>query len=218
MAKVVVYLRVSTREQNTDNQLPALERWALDHGHQIVKVYRENESAWTAGHQYEFAKLMKDLPKHRPQILLVWALDRLTRQGIGAILQIVNSFKVHGVQVISYQESWTAHEDNQMLEMYYAFAGWAARFESERLSKRVRAGLDRARAKGRVLGRRPGSKDKHKRKRTGYLLRYANIGDNKQHSVVTNLVTTTNTPLLPTTEATKKTPAKNDDGAGVAND
>lgn len=191
MAKrVILYLRVSTRDQNTDNQLPALRKWVTDRGYEIAGIYQEQESAWRTGHQHEFSKLMKDLPKHRPQILLVWALDRLTRQGIGAILQIVSSFKAHGVQVISYQESWTEQMPGPMLELWYAMAGWAANFESTRLSQRVLAGLDRARAQGKALGRRPGSKDKGKRKRTGYLLRYA----------------------------TKETPGKNDDGAGVAND
>jgi len=186
MAKrVILYLRVSTRDQNTDNQLPALRKWVSDRGYEIAGIYQESESAWRAGHQHEFSKLMKDLPKHRPQILLCWSLDRLTRQGIGAILQIVSSFKVHGVQVISYQESWT-EQSGPMAELLYAVFGWAANFESIRLSQRVLAGLDRAKAQGKTLGRRPGSKDKGKRKRTGYLLRYAD----------------------------KKTPGKNDDGAG----
>lgn len=46
--------------------------------------------------------------------------------------------------------------------------------ESERRSERTRAGLTRAVKEGKKLGRPQGSKDKKKRKRTGYLLRYAN--------------------------------------------
>jgi len=55
----------------------------------------------------------------------------------------------------------------------YAIAGWVARIESERRSERTKAGLVRARANGKKLGRPQGSKDKGKRRRTGYLLRYA---------------------------------------------
>jgi len=194
MAKVIVYLRVSTKEQAVENQLPALQDWIQSRGHTLVKVYQESESAWRAGHQHELARLIQDLPKHKADILLVWALDRLTRQGIGVILQIVNTFKVHGVQVISYQESWTAQEPGPMLELWYAMAGWAANFESTRLSQRVLAGLDRAKARGKTLGRREGSKDKHKRKRTGYLLRYANkkSGDFYPHNKATVGVNQTN--------------------------
>ncbi len=45
--------------------------------------------------------------------------------------------------------------------------------ESQRRSERMKAGLARVRKQGKVLGRSQGSKDKGKRKRTGYLLRYA---------------------------------------------
>ena len=176
--RVAIYLRVSTREQETDNQLPALKHWIGARDHELVALYREDESAWHSGHQHELSRLMADLPKYQPNILLVWALDRLTRQGIGAILQLVNNFRVHGVQVVSYSEPWT-EQAGPMQELFYAIAGWAASFEAERISKRTLAGLERAKANGRTLGRRPGSKDKKKRKRTGYLLRYSNKVDKK---------------------------------------
>jgi putative DNA-invertase from lambdoid prophage Rac len=173
MAKVVVYLRVSRDSQETANQLPALKHWIESRDHELVALYNEDESAWRAGHQHELARLMSDLPKYQPGIVLVWALDRLTRQGIGAILQLVNNFKVHGVQVISYSEPWT-EQMGPMAELLYAIAGWAAKFEADRISERTLAGLERAKSQGKQLGRPQGSKDKKKRKRTGYLLRYAN--------------------------------------------
>ena len=173
MAKVIVYLRVSRDSQETANQLPALKHWIGARDHELVALYNEDESAWRAGHQHELARLMSDLPKYQPNVLLVWALDRLTRQGIGAILQLVNNFKVHGVQVVSYSEPWT-EQAGPMAELLYAIAGWAANFEADRISKRTLAGLERAKAEGKRLGRPQGSKDKKPRKRTGYLLRYAN--------------------------------------------
>ena len=81
--KAVLYLRVSTTEQNVDNQLPALEAYADSRGWQIVEVYRENESAWKSGHQKELARLLADCRngRHRVDVVLVWALDRLSREG-----------------------------------------------------------------------------------------------------------------------------------------
>ena len=116
---------------------------------------------------------MSDLPKYQPQILLVWALDRLTRQGIGAILGVVSSFKQRGVQVVSYSEPWT-EQAGPMSELLYSITGWAANFEANRISERTKAGLARVKARGRKLGRPPGSKDTKKRKKTGYYLRFAN--------------------------------------------
>ncbi len=173
--KVVLYLRVSTTEQNVDNQLPALEAYADSRGWQIVEVYRENESAWKSGHQKELARLLADCRNGTPRVdvLLVWALDRLSREGAAAILNLVNTFKAYGIRVISYQESWT-EAPGAIGEVLYAIAGWVAKMESERRSERTKAGLARAIASGKRLGRPAGSKDGGKRKRTGYLLRYAN--------------------------------------------
>ena len=172
--KATLYLRVSTTEQNVDNQLPALEAYADSRGWQIVEVYQENESAWKSGHQKELARLLADCRnRHRVDVVLVWALDRLCREGAAAILNLVNTFKAYGVRVISYQESWTG-APGAIGEVLYAIAGWVAKMESERRSERTKAGLARAIASGKRLGRPAGSKDSRKRKRTGYLLRYAN--------------------------------------------
>lgn len=172
MAKVVVYLRVSSGEQTTENQLPALQKWIADRGYELVEVYSENESAWRSGHQRELSRLFGDLSRHRIDICLVWALDRLTREGVAAILNLVDRFKRYGVRVVSLQESWT-EAPGDMADLLYAITGWVANFESKRKSERTKAGLERARREGKHLGRPKGSRDKGKRSRRGYLLRYA---------------------------------------------
>ena len=172
MTKVVIYLRVSTKEQTTDNQLPVLKKWATDRGYELVEVYSENESAWHSGHQRELARLFADLCRRKADICLVWALDRLSRLGVAAILNLVDRFKRYGVRVISLQESWT-EAPGDMADLLYAITGWVANFESKRRSERTKAGLARALSEGKRLGRPKGSKDKKKRGRTGYLLRYA---------------------------------------------
>lgn len=172
--KIAVYLRISTTEQSTDNQLPALEAFAKNKGWEIGQVYQEQESAWKAGHQKELARLLSDCRNGRRKydIVLVWALDRLSRQGVAAILNLVNTFGQYGVKVISYQESWT-EAPGALGEILFALTGWVANYGSERRSERTKAGLERALREGKTLGRPKGRKDKHKRKRTGYLLRYA---------------------------------------------
>ncbi len=173
--KVAIYLRVSTNEQTTENQLPVLQKWVVDQGYELVETYSENESAWKSGHQHELARLKADATKRRFDIVLVWALDRLSREGAAAILNLVNTLKAYGVKVISYQEAWT-EAPGEIGEILYAIAGWVARIESQRRSERTKAGLTRAIKEGKKLGRPTGSKDGGKRKRTGYLLRYANKG------------------------------------------
>ncbi len=172
MAKVVIYLRVSTDDQTTANQLPALQNWVSDRGHEVVEIYAENETAWRSGHQRELSRLFADLPKRKVDTCLVWALDRLTREGIARIFEIVNRFKAYGVHVISYSESWT-EQSGPMADLLYAITAWVAEFESRRRSERTKAGLARAITEGKKLGRPKGTNDKKKRKRKGYLLRYA---------------------------------------------
>ncbi len=169
---VVIYLRVSTAEQSLENQMPALENWIASRGYNLIGIYQEQESAWRAGHQQELARLIADLPNRKVDICLVWALDRLTREGIGRIFQLVSKFKAHGVQVVSYSESWT-EQSGPLADLLYAISAWIAEFEAKRISERTKAGLARAKANGKALGRPVGSKDRSKRKRTGYLLRYA---------------------------------------------
>ena len=170
--KAAIYCRVSTNEQDATNQLLALEKWAGDRGWDIVDVYQEEESAWKVGHQKELARLKADAGRRRFEAVLVWALDRFSREGAAAILNLINTFKVHGVKVYSYQESWT-EAPGELAELLYAIAGWSARMESQRRSERTKAGLERAKANGKALGRPWGSKDIKKRSRRGYLLRYA---------------------------------------------
>lgn len=170
--KVVVYLRVSTSEQSLENQLPALQQWIRDRGYELVQIYQEQESAWRAGHQKELGRLLAELPKKKVDICLVWSLDRLTREGISRIFALINKLKNHGVQVISYSESWT-EQTGPLADLLFAITAWIAEFESKRLSDRTLAGLARARRQGKILGRPPGSRDRKKRKHRGYFLRYA---------------------------------------------
>ena len=69
--KVVIYARVSTDEQDAGNQIAQLVSWVTSRGWETVGVYRENESAWKAGHQRELAKLLEDAQKRRFDAVLV---------------------------------------------------------------------------------------------------------------------------------------------------
>jgi DNA invertase Pin-like site-specific DNA recombinase len=161
--KAALYVRASTNEQQTDNQLPALEDYAERRGFEVVRIYSENETAWKAGHQAELAKLLEDARKGRFEVVLVWALDRLSREGALAILSLVDKLKKYGAKVISYQESWT-EAPGELADILYAITGWVAKMESQRRSERTKAGLERARREGKPIGKRGPDKKKRKRR------------------------------------------------------
>ena len=112
--------------------------------------------------------MLDDARKRKFDAVLVWALDRLSREGPLAILTLVNRLKSHGVKIFSYQESWT-EAPGELGDLLFALTGWVARMESQRRSERTRAGLARVKAQGRRLGRPPGSKDKRRRRRRQWL-------------------------------------------------
>ncbi len=164
--RAVIYARTSTSEQSTDNQVPVLQEWAKQRDFEVVEVYQETESAWKSGHQKERARFLSDCRngRYKFDVVLVWALDRLSREGAAAILNLINALEVYCVQVISYQEPWTETPE-EIRELLYAIAGWVARMECKRRSERTKAGLDRAIRQGKKLGRPKGSKDKKKRRK-----------------------------------------------------
>ncbi|MDP2919392.1 MAG: recombinase family protein [Dehalococcoidia bacterium] len=173
--RVAAYLRVSTSDQSVDNQLPAIEQLVKDRGWELAEVYAEHESAWRSGHQYELKHLLDDLRsgKHKYDYVVVWSLDRLTREGIAKIFDLMHSFKTCGCQVISVKEPWT-ETSGIMTDLLYAVSAWVAEFESSRRSERIQAGIKRkTEREGYRPGRQKGAKDRGKRDRTGYLLRYA---------------------------------------------
>jgi len=181
MDRVALYLRVSTEEQAVENQLPALEVFAKSRGWEIGAVYQESESAWKTGRQHELQRLLDNCRNGDcPNVVLVWSLDRLSRQGIARILNLIELLRFYGVRVVSVNETWTETE-GPMTELLFAVFAWAAQYESRIKSERTKAGLARVRAEGKRLGRPPGSKDKRKRSSRGYLLRYASPELRRKH-------------------------------------
>lgn len=168
--KAAIYARVSTDEQTTDNQVPVLLQMAKDRGWEVYRIYQESESGWKQGRQTELKKLISSAIEKKFEIVLVWSLDRLTRGGVLPILEMVHSFKRYGIKVVSHQELFT-EAPSDIDDILYALFGWIADFESRRRSERTRAGMARAAKEGRLPGRRPGSKDKKPRKKTGYFER-----------------------------------------------
>jgi len=162
--KAVIYVRVSSDGQDVTNQSVVLEKWARALGLELLRNYQETASAWKAGHQVELKHLITDAYKRKFQVVLVWALDRLSREGPLRILSLVHHLKSLGIRVLSYQEAWTA-APGEIGDLLYSLVAWAAQMESKRRSERTKAGLARLVIQGKKLGRPTGSKDKRKRKR-----------------------------------------------------
>ena len=170
--KVAIYARVSTEDQTTENQVRELEQWAERRGWQVITIYRENETAWKAGHQKEWAILKTDARMRNFEAVIVWALDRITRQGVSYLFQQIQALKNYDVKIISMQESWI-ETLGDLTEVFVALVGFIAGYESKRRSERTKAGMERARSQGVHVGRPKGKKDSKQRERIGYAIRGA---------------------------------------------
>lgn len=158
--KVAAYVRVSTSAQDTENQLPAIKALCEQRGWQLVKVYSEHASAYVQGKQTEWKKCVRDAVHHHHEVIAVWALDRVSREGALKILSAVHHLKEKGISLVSVQETW-ADSTNDFNDILFSIAGWVAREESKRKSERTRAGIKERQLSG--GGRR--GKDKKPRKR-----------------------------------------------------
>jgi putative DNA-invertase from lambdoid prophage Rac len=178
MANAAVWLRVSTGHQDSDNQVPDVERFAEHHGYELAERYTVSDSAWKNGGGAEYRKTLKraldDAHAGKFSVLVVWALDRIVRDeegGAEAALRIFRQFRQRGCTVVSVKESWL-NGAPEVQDILIAFAGWMAERESARRSERIRAGLAKRRAEGQSVGRQPGATDRKPRKRSGYVARW----------------------------------------------
>jgi len=117
-----IWARVSTTQQETENQVVQLRAHAAQRGLEVVEVYRVEESAFKGHHRPALNRVLTDARAGRFDVLMVWALDRLERGGALATMQTWGRFNQAGVQVISHQEPWT-EVAGDMRELLLAITG-----------------------------------------------------------------------------------------------
>ena len=167
-----LWMRVSTTSQHASNQDLALRERAAQRGFTVAAEYVLEESAYNGRHRAQLAQALTDARAGKFSVIMVWALDRLSREGAEAMLSAVRKFTEAGCTVVSVEEPW-AEVSGDMLELLLSIAGWVAGMESRRRSERVKAGLARKQRDNPEFrpGRQPGAKDKadRPRKRSGYV-------------------------------------------------
>ena len=136
--------------QDPENQLLELRRYAIAQGWEIVE-YIDRATAKNSDRQ-SFQEIFKDASQRKFGVLLVWSLDRLSREGVWETFEHIRKLKQYGVDFESYSEPHF-RTTGPAGELMIAIAAWIAKMERIRISERTKAGLARARTKGRVGGR-----------------------------------------------------------------
>ena len=150
----VLYLRVSTDDQTTDNQkLELLEiskqkRWG------VVDVYEDVavSGAKTRYERPEFKRLIEDALNNKFDVVMAWSVDRLGRSLSDLVGFLAD---LHDLNIGLYLKQQGIDTTTPAGKAMFQMCGVFAEFERAMIQERVKSGLERARAQGKKLGRPP---------------------------------------------------------------
>jgi DNA invertase Pin-like site-specific DNA recombinase len=150
--RAALYLRVSTDGQTVDNQRLALELVCEQRGWQMVQAYSDNGISGGKGRNQRpgLDALLQDASRGRFDVVMAWALDRLGRSLLD-LLDTLGELEAAGVALVLHEQA--IDTTTPAGRMFFQITGAFAEFERAMIRSRVRAGLDRAKARGVRLGR-----------------------------------------------------------------
>jgi probable DNA-invertase (site-specific recombinase) len=148
MLRVALYARVSTREQDTDNQMFRLKEFAQRRGLEVYDTYMDVCSGAKA-HRPDLDRMMKDAKMHCFDKIVAIKLDRMMRS-VSNLLTVCDQLKSYNVDLefVDQQIDTSTPAGKMFFTMLSAFA----EFERELISERTKDGLDRARREGKKIG------------------------------------------------------------------
>jgi DNA invertase Pin-like site-specific DNA recombinase len=143
---------VSTLDQQPENQLAELRRYVAARGWEAAVEYVDHGVSGTKTARPALDRLVKDARRRKFDVLVCWKLDRLGRN-LKHLITLLEDLQALGLAFISLGEGIDATTPAGKLQMH--ILGAIAEFERGRIVERVRAGLARAKAQGKRLGRQP---------------------------------------------------------------
>lgn len=167
MKRIAIYVRVSTSDQTVENQKIRLIDYA-EKNSLTYDIYEETES--TRKTRPVKQALLARLRNHEYDAVIVYKLDRWARSSTELILD-TKELLDKGIGFISISDNLDF--STAAGKLHFQILSAFAEFERELIRERTIEGLRRAKIQGKSAGRPWGSKDKKKRKKSGYILREA---------------------------------------------
>lgn len=151
--RVALYARVSTGTQTVENQFRELREVAERHGWIVATEFRDAGISGAKGREKRpgLDRLLHAVARREVDMVAAWSVDRLGRS-----LQDLLGFlgELHGKGVDLYLHQQGIDTSTPAGKALFQMMGVFAEFERAMIRERVRAGLERARAQGKTLGRR----------------------------------------------------------------
>lgn len=146
-----IYYRVSTEDQSIDMQRVAVDRWLTEQKYaDQLKIYQDLGISGSNRNRPAFKRMLADAEKSRIKAVIVYKLDRLTRDTLTAI-KVILRFDELGVRFISTTQPMFSHGTPFRHAMIAIFAE-LAQMERELIVERIKAGLAAAMKRGVKLG------------------------------------------------------------------
>ena len=99
--------------------------------------------------------MMNDALARRFSGILVWKMDRFSREGILPTMAYIQQLRGRGIFLKSLTEGWLDTQNGGITDMVLAIMAWASAEERKKISERTKAGIARLRAKKKWRGGRP---------------------------------------------------------------
>lgn len=148
---VAIYIRVSTTKQELENQLAQLKDYCTKSNWNIYTVYSDIITGKEESRP-EYDKLFIEAHQKKFDVVLFWALDRFARSGTLFTLQKLKELENVGIDWHSYSEPYIS-SIGPWKDVVISIFATVAKLERERISDRTKAGLQRIKAEGKILGR-----------------------------------------------------------------
>lgn len=154
--RVAFYVRVSTKDQTTENQRRELHEVAERAAWQVVEVFSDEGISGAKGRDKRpgFNALMRAVTRREVDMVAAWSVDRLGRS-LQNLVDTLQDLRAAGADLYLHKQALdtTTPAGRAMFGMLGVFA----EFEREIIVERIRTGMETARANGKQLGRKSAS-------------------------------------------------------------
>jgi len=159
---VALYVRVSTKDQTTDNQRRELAEVAERAGWDVVAVYADEGVSGAKGRDKRpgFDALLKAVTRREVDMVAAWSVDRLGRS-LQNLVETLDALRAAGADLYLHKQALDTSTPSG--RAMFGMLGVFAEFEREIIAERVRAGMATARAKGKCVGRPKASEETRQR-------------------------------------------------------
>ena len=151
MKKAIIYARYSSdsqTEQSIEGQLRVCREYAQNNDILIVDTYIDRAMTGTNDNRVAFQKMLKDSSRKEWQYLIVYKLDRFSRNKFESVIH-KKTLRDNGVTILSAMENLTDSPEGRMMET--VLEGFNQYF-SEELTQKVNRGLKESWRKGKATG------------------------------------------------------------------